>query len=300
MNNNVKEIIKNAFSHSLAINIIKNKDKNKMPNELVDYFSNKINPNSLQDKDLIKNKELHDNINWEIIEKNKAVRILARDIDLLEKIDLNKLGLTISELFPLFLQYPELIKQMVDDFDSLSPNESIKLLECNPDLIDLIDISKYNYSKKDMIILVGKFKRSEKIMERINLNELDHFLTRKLLIETGIDYVDKLNLKQLKNTDWMEILEKQPDLLEYCDLRAFDTNDCYLLTKLVLMFPELSYLIEKNKDKISALGWENLIKEDLDNYEDICPWEKFSELNWINIIRKHPHLSILKQNYYLF
>ena len=66
------------------------------------------------------------------------------------------------------------------------------------------------------------------------------------------------------------------------------------------MFPELSYLIEKNKNKISALGWENLIKEDLESYQDICDWKKFTESNWNSIIRKHPNLSIKKQKYYLF
>jgi hypothetical protein len=298
MNKNFKEIIKNAFSHSLSISIFS--EKKEFPENLKNYFFNKINPNSLQDKDLIKNKNIHDNINWKIIEKNKAIRVLARDIDLLEKIDIYELNLTISELFPLFLQYPELIKQIIKDFKSLTPTESIRLLECNQDLIDLIDISKYKFNKKDMFEIINKFKRSEKIMERLNLYELDHFSTRRLLLETGIDYIDKLNIKQLKSIDWIEILEHQPELLEYCNLEIFEINDCYLLTKLVKKFPELYYLIEKNKNKISALGWENLIKEDLERYQDICEWKKFTESNWNNVIRKHPNLSVKKQKYYLF
>ncbi len=297
MNDNIREILKTAFSHSLAISVISN---NKIPKETKELFKGKINPNSIQDKDLIKNKELHDNVNWKIINKNKAVRILARDIDLLEKIDIKELGLTVTDLFPLFLQYPELIHQMVKDFNLLTPIESIRLLECNPDLIEFIDISKYNFSKKDLIEIINKFKRSPQIIERIDLYDLDHFHTRRLLIDTGIDYMDKLNLSQLKNVDWIEILENQPELLEYCDLSVFETNDCYLLTKLVIMFPELSYLIENNKDKISALGWEYLIKEDFENYQDVCCWEKLSESNWNNILKKHPNLYYIKQKYYIF
>ena len=89
-------------------------------------------------------------------------------------------------------------------------------------------------------------------------------------------------------------------MLDFCNLKIFENNDCYLLTKLALMFPELYYLIHDNIDKISPLGWENLITEDLEKYQDICKWEKFNETNWNNITRKHPSLNYLKQKYFLF
>ena len=37
---------------------------------------------------------------------------------------------------------------------------------------------------------------------------------------------------------------------------------------MALKFPELDYLVIKNSDKISALGWENLINEELERYEE--------------------------------
>jgi hypothetical protein len=300
MNVNVSDIISNAFSHSLAINLFKNKNKELIPNKLIEFYSKKINPNSFTDKDLIKNFEIYDNINWDIIEKNKAIRVLARNINLLEKIDIKKIKITTIDLYPIFIQHPELINEFVEDFDELTPLEAIRLLECNNDLIEYIDLSKYNFNKKDMQELVNKFSYSTKIMERLDLTYLDHFVTRKLICKTGIDYIDRLNLKQLKASDWIEILEQHPYLLEYCDLSKFETNDCYLLTFLVVKFPELDYLIVKNSDKISALGWERLIQEDLERFYDICDWSKFSETNWSKILKKYPQLSNLKQKYYIF
>jgi len=264
------------------------------------FFIKKINPNTISDRDLTKNVEMHDFIDWNIMDRKKVIRVIARDIDLLDRIDMFKYNFSTNELYPIFLQYPELIKQFVNNFDELNPLELIKLLECNYDLIDEIDISKYSFNKKDTIEIVKKFRNSRKIMERIDLGVLDHFSTRKLICQTGIDYIDRLDTKSLKNTDWIEILKQHPDLLEFCNLKIFENNDCYLLTKLVLMFPELEYLIYDNIDKISSLGWENLILEDLERYQDICKWEKLNETNWNNITRKHPSLNYLKQKYFLF
>jgi hypothetical protein len=297
---NIDSILKDAFSHAIAVSLFQNDNWDKVPNDIIRHFSNKINPNAILDKELIKIKDLHDHINWDIIDRKKAIRVLARDIDLLNRIDIKKLNYKPSELYPLFLQYPELIPQLIDDFDKLTPLEAIQILECNNDLVDIINISKYNFNKRDMLEIIKKFRKSEPIMERLDLSVLDHYTTRRLICQTGDDYIDKLNLKSLKPADWLEILEQHPDLLEFCDISIFESGDCYMLTKLVIKFPELDYLIEKNADKISALGWENLVREDLDKYQDLCKWEKLSESNWVKVLRKYPHLDALKQQYFLF
>jgi hypothetical protein len=300
MNQKIKETISNAFAHCIALNIYDSKNRTTLPENIKKYYQKKINPNSIQDKELVKNTEMYDFINWNITERNKVIRMLARDIDLLERIDIKNYNFSISELFPLFLRYPELIKQLVLDFSKLSPLEAIKILECNENLIEEIDITNYTFSKKDMLEIINKFRDSEKVMERLDLTVLDHYSTRNLISKTGIDYIDRVNLNLLKPTDWLDILENQPDLIDFCNLNIFIINDCYLLTKLVILFPNLSYLIEENKNQISALGWENLINEDLEKYQDICAWEKFTEKNWNSILKKNPHLINIKQRFFFF
>jgi len=296
----INKILSNAFSHSIALSIFSEEENSSLPKVLVDFYNKKINPNTILDKELVKSHDLHDKINWGIIEKNKAIRVLARDINLLERIDIDELKITTAELYPIFIQHPELIHEFVKDFDKITPLEAIRLLECNEELIEYIDISKYKFSKSDMLEMVKKFIYSKNIMERLDLSSLEHFSTRKLICKTGIDYIDRLNTSQLKPSDWVEILEQHPDLIEHCNLSIFENNDCYLLTKLAIKFPEIDYLVIKNSEKISALGWENLIKEDLDRYQDYCKWEKFTESNWSKVLKKHPQLSSMKQRYYIF
>jgi len=296
----IHKILSNAFSHSIALSLFSDENEHILPNSLLKFFDKKINPNTILDKELVKSYDLHDKINWSIIEKNKAIRVLARDITLLNRINIEELKISTAELYPIFIQHPELIHDFVKDFDMITPLEAIRLLECNEELIEYIDISKYKFSKTDMLEMIKKFIYSKKIMERLDLTSLEHFSTRKLICKTGVDYIDRLNISQLKPTDWIEILEQHPELIEYCNLSIFENSDCYLLTKLVINFPEIDYLIIKNSNKISALGWENLIIEDLDRYQDFCKWEKFTESNWSKILKKHPHLSSMKQQYYIF
>jgi hypothetical protein len=300
MDSIVKETLKNAFSDIIATNVIFNQKLNKtLPDNIRNFYKNKINPNNVHDKNLIK-EEYYDIVNWSILERNKALRTLSRNIDLLEYIDIKKYNFSISELFPLFLRYPQLIEDLVGDFNNLKISECIQLLECNPKLINSINIFKFELSSKDLETIVKKFRKNSEILDRFDLTKLDHYATRQLLSKTGIDYVDRVNLNKLKDVDWLAILEMQPELIDYCDLQIFQKNDCYLLTKIVIMFPELSYLIQENKDKISSLGWENLIVNNLEEFQDLCVWEKLEKNNWNNIIKIHPELEYKKQEFFIF
>ena len=80
---NISKILSNAFSHSIALSLFNDEKSSELPDSLIDFYDKKINPNTLLDKELVKSYSIHDKINWSIIEKNKAIRILARDISLL-------------------------------------------------------------------------------------------------------------------------------------------------------------------------------------------------------------------------
>ena len=297
--NKKKEIIKIAFQHSISFSFYFNGCEN-IPVDIRSFYEKKINPNAIHDKDFIRNTEMYDFINWNLLERNKAIRLLSRDIELLNFFDVKKYNFSILELFPIFINHPELIDYFVEDYSKLTPIEAIRLLECNEELVEKIDISKFNFNKKDMLEIINKFKDSEEILQRLDLSKLDNYNTKKLILKTGVDYIDRLNTKQLTATDWLDILSTQKELLDFCDLSIFEQGDCYLLTKLVAIFPELCYLIIKNAEKISPLGWENLIKLDYETYGNICKWEKLSELNWNNLIKVNPEISIKKQNYFIF
>ena len=107
---------------------------------------------------------------------------------------------------------------------------------------------------------------------------------------------NKINIKNLKAKDWLDILSSRPELLEYCNLLLFETNDCYPLVELTSFFPELNYLIEENQYKISGLGWEKLLIRDFEKYENICNWERLTKKNWEKIVQRKPELiSVMKK-----
>ena len=256
-----------------------------------------VDINNIPDRILIKNNRIRENANWNALNKYKLIRILVRDLDLLEKIDITKYDFNTMDLYPLFIVQPELVDYFNIDFASLSKFEAIKMLECSSDFVERLDISNYSFSKNEMTFIIKKFSNNEKIMEHINFEDLDHFILRKLLIKTGTKYVDKINLSFLKATDWLDVLRKKPELIEHCNLLLFEKNDCYLLVKLVEMFPELEYLIEENQEKISALGWEKLVLFNLKKFGKYCKWEKLSKKNWDNIVERHPNLENFKRKY---
>ena len=300
--NNKKEIIATALAHLIAISInTKNKsDREVFPKRFIEFFLKKINPNAFSDKYLIEKTDLHDFIDWNLMERKKVIRVLARDINLLCRFNLYKYNFSVIELYPIFLIYPDLISELDIDFQNLKTSEAILLLECDQNLVDKIDMFNYNFNNRDMLQIIKKFKNSEKIMNKLNLKSLDHFNTRKLICETGISYLGNLNLKNLKAIDWIDILLQRPELVDYCDMKLFTTNDCYLLTKFVIMFPDYEYMIYENIDKLSGLSWEYLLINDLEKYRDICKWEKLSENSWNKLIRYHPELRAEKQKYFLF
>lgn len=266
--------------------------------EVVDKIFDFVNVNQIPDKIVLSNEKIKKRIDWNSLEKFKLIRLLARDIDVLENVDIKKYKYSTMELYPLFLIYPQLVDHFEVDFDSLTWEEAVKMLECDDEFIERIDLEKYCPNKSQSLEIVKKFFRNKKIINKINLKNLDdNFTLRRLLIKTGEDFIEKINLNVLKAQDWLDILKEKPDLLEYCNLCLFENNDCYLLVKLIELFPNLDYLIKENKDKISGLGWERLIINNYEKYESVCNWEKLSKKNWDNIVEKNPSLEPLKRRY---
>ena len=124
-------------------------------------------------------------------------------------------------------------------------------------------------------------------MEKVDFEKLDHYATRMMLMKTGNKYISKINFDKLKATDWVDILNKRPELIKFCNLKLFESGDCYLLTKIVDQFPYLENMIIENINRISALGWENLLINNPIKYKDICKYELLSKKNWENILRQH-------------
>ncbi len=289
-----KEIIKKAICHYAALI-----DSKILPESIFNVLAQFINPNFIDDKSLLSNERIKNHIDWDKLDKLKLIRLIIRDKFVLERLDLNKHNFTLKELIPIFIMHPDLMDYFDIDYASLSAIDAIKLIEVNPNFITKIDLWKYTYTKNEINKILEKFHKNPEIIKHINLETLDHFAIRTLLIKSGDKYIDKLDISKLKALDWLEIFKFKPDLLEHCDLNLFQTGDAFLVTKLVQIFPQLDYLIEENRYKISALGWEVLLISNHEKYSKYCNFDLLSKKNWENITSYHPSLNNLKNRYIL-
>jgi len=287
--------IAKAISHYLILY----GDEKLIPDGLFNTLFPYINISELPDRHLLSNPRIRNKIDWNSLKKTQLLRLLCRDIDILEHIDMSKYNFTIMELYPVFLMYPELIRQFDIDFDSLTSIEVIKLLECDNSLVDDVNLQAYKFNKNQTSYIIKNFGNNQEIMSKVNLSSLDSFNLKNLLKRTGPKYIDQIDLSSLNVTQWFDVLVSQPDLIEHCNLLLFEKNDCYQLVKLVELFPQLDYMIEENIDKISGLGWERLLISNLEKYREICKWEVLSKKNWDNIVLRHPELDGIKRQYTL-
>lgn len=289
-----KEIIKKAICHYAALI-----DPKILPEPFFKVLSKYINPNFIDDKSLLSNERIKNHIDWDKMDKLKLIRLIVRDKFILERLDLNKHDFTLRDLIPVFMVHRDLIEYFDIDYDSLSAIDAIKLLEINVNFLSKIDIGKYSYTKNETIKILESFYNYPEVIEKLNLNTLDHYAIRTLVLKSGEKYIDKMDLTKLKALDWLDILKKKPELITYCDLNIFKTGDCFLITKLVQVLPHLDYLVEENKDKISALGWETLLIYDSEKYSKYCNFECLSKKNWENITNYHPGMTNLMNRYIL-
>jgi hypothetical protein len=288
------EIIKKAICHYAALI-----DSRILPEPIFKILSKFINPNFIDDKSLLSNDRIKNHIDWDALDKMKLIRLIVRDKYVLERLDLNKHNFTLRDLIPIFIVHPDLMEYFDIDYSSLSAIDAIKLLEINNNFISKIDLGKYTYSKSEIGKILESFHKSPEIIKMLNLNTLDHYAIRTLLVKSGDKYIDKLDLTKLKSLDWIDILRVKPELINHCDMSIFQTGDCYLLAKIVQIFPHLDYLIEENREKISSLGWESLIIYDVERFSKYCSFESLTKKNWESIIKHHPGLTNLMNRYIL-
>lgn len=290
-----KKIIVRSLRHQVAT-----WNEDVLPDAVFKKIIIHVDPNLIPDRELLSNKRLVENIDWNSLSNIKAIRMIMRDKNIIDRIDLNKYKFKLSELIPLFMHHEDLIDYFDIDFVSLTSKEAVNMLQISESFIDKIELEKYKYNSSDTIDIIRKFGNNDRIMAKLDIASLDHFGVRTILKKTGDKYIGKIDSKKIKSTDWIEILKKRPELFEYCNLMLFEKGDRYLLVKLVQMFPQLSYLIEENKNKISAIGWEELLIHNPEKYSEICKYELLSKKNWENIIKKQPLLRATMKKHIIF
>lgn len=264
--------IYNAICHFTLFNI---KD---IEDSFFQKLINFIDLSNINDREFFNNDRIKKYVNYEKINKKQLIRLATRDPEILNKINIKKFKFKIKELDYFLKTWPEYIEMFNFDFKKINGDEILILLSINVNYIDQIDFKYTKFNKYHLTQLVKKYYHRDKIINKIlELDDvLDNFQTRHLILQTGSKHLEKLNFDKLNELDWFTILTNRPELFNYCDVSIFEKNDCYLLTKLVKYIPDLENIIIRNKDKISNIGWENLLKLDFERYYPHCCFDCLS------------------------
>lgn len=287
------EPLKKAICHYACLYLSKN-----FSDKIFRLILNKIDSGNIDDRFLLNNERIRSNINWNKLNRKQALRLMCRDTQILDLIDLNVYKFSLSELelflksHPQYLSNPKYRNLFNFDFTNLTGKEILMLLRLDLNLIYEIEMSNNRFSKIEYSELIREFHTIEEVMNKLNLNDLDNFHIRTLLIYTGERFISELNLALLQVLDWVEILKMRPEMFKYCNIAMFEqSTSSYLKAKIAHYVPIYNSLITKNIEAVDALSWEYLLIYDTEKYIDLCDWSKLTETNWNNILREKPELS---------
>lgn len=258
--------IHNAICHFTLFNI------KEIEDSFFEKLINFIDLSNINDREFLNNERLKKYVDYEKINKKQLIRLATRDPDILNKINLKKFKFKIKELEYFFKMWPEFVDFFDFDLKKLTGDELIILLDLNIKYASEIDFKSIQFNKYHITELIKNYYHREIVINKLlEIDDIfDNFQIRHLILQTGNKHLSKLKLDKLNELDWYNILTNRPDMFNFCDISIFEKNDCYLLTKLAKYIPQIEYYVLKNKEKITNLGWENLLKLDFEKYYPHC------------------------------
>lgn len=257
-------------------------------NKYIDY-------DSMPDRVISDNIELHPYIEWNRISKMKAIRLVSKSFNLTEYINLKNYDYKIREIFWFIkTDYTRLFQFFNFDLTKCS-HEDVYLLLCLGEeyFEQRINFDNYKFSFMEIMDIIRSYKYRRDIILRLDYSKLKNYQCTEILSNTGEENMDLFNIEELSTLNWLELLNYQPGFIEFCDIEKFKKGDLFNLIQLVILFekPDLSYLIsEIETSEISAFGWEKLLICSPEKFTDICDFRKLNEDNWNRISKYRPEL----------
>lgn len=268
--------------------------------ELIHVCENMHYP-AVEDRYLADDPSAYPYIKWDRLDKMQAIRLVTRNQDLLEKIDLKKYEYRVREVF-FFIQkdYKHIFKYFNFDFSNLVQDDAYFILCFGKDeFLDLIDIRKYKFSFIESFEIIKAYNFKREVVELLNYEELKSYQIAEILIMTGEEFLDLFDLDVLTTLDWLKLLMYQPGFIHKCDFEKFVEGDPFNLVQLIVLFekPDLSNLLEKiDLKKITPFGWEKLLIYNAEKFAPLCDFSKLNESNWVSLLEESPELLKYKQN----
>lgn len=269
----------------------------KVPRSVLKHLSKVVNYSLVPERLLIYQKEVRDIVKWHRVDRMYLVRLLVRcidhDIDIVNKLNLKSRDYKIKEISYLLKRRPEFIRFFDIDLNKITTTEAASVLSLGSDYyLDKVKFSKYKFNFKESMSIIRGYNYRKNIVEQVNYKSLKGYQIVEILINTNTESLDLFDLSKITTTDWLTLIESNPDMISICDLNKFENSDIFNSIKLCCIFndTELNYLILKRDLKlISPFGWEKLLIHK-NEFNDLCDFNKLDENNWRNISEYKPEL----------
>jgi hypothetical protein len=271
------------------------KNYSELSDKEMRHINKHIDYDSIPDRILSDNEQLHPYINWSRISKMKAIRLVSKNFDLTKYINLKKYEYKIREIFWFIKSdYTRLFEFFNFDLSKCSHEDVYLLLCLSEDYFEQrIKLEDFKFSFIEIMDIIRAYRYRRDIVLRLDYPKLKNYQYTEILSNTGEDSIDLFDLEELSTLNWLELLNYQPDFIEICDTEKFKRGDLFNLIQLVILFdkPDLSYLIDEiDKNEISAFGWEKLLICSPEKFTDMCDFRKLNEDNWSRIVIYRPEL----------
>jgi hypothetical protein len=276
----------------------------ELPRSILKHLANIVNYNQVPDRVISDNEKVRDVVRWGRIDKMKMIRIFIRCLDngveIMDEVKIEQYDYKIKHLIHLLKRKPEYIEQFRVDIDKITTSEAATVLSLGEQyFLDKIDPSRYKFNFKESMNIIQGYKYDREIIKQVNYKSLKGYQIAEILTHTGDNNIDLLDIKNLTNIDWINLLSHRPELLSSCDFGRFFSGDIFYSIQLCCMFeePDLSYLVlDRNVNDISPFGWEKLLTEKPEIFLAHCNFNKLDDNNWSNILKSQPGLHVYKVN----
>lgn len=293
-------------------NIIKKSEKNKL---IVQSFIDRIISNEweepthpelchickfvdydkIPDRVIADNEFLYDIIPWDKVDRMKVLRLVARGSNVINFVDLSKYNYTIREVRNTIKIRPNIIHSLNIDLTKLNQRDVFIALTIGlPQITNCINTHNYKFTPKEVYEIIEANNFPSKLTRSFDLSKLQDYHISDIIINTGYEFLDVLNINKLTARKWLDILHVRTDFIDLCNLEKFKESDIYNSVELICMFPDrdFNFLIKNRnyKDDVSPFGWYKLLMSRPHDFLEICSFDKLNKSYWLDILRHHPYL----------
>ena len=280
----------NSINIALWYYVLTTYNKSDFPMHIIEKLTSFLDFNYIPTGIFIHNENLLRVAHRSNITSERIIGIIAHKPELIDYMELDHFNFENKDVMGLLIQHPKLFEYFDVNLDAFSFIQLVRVYSENIDLKSRVNFDKFTLTASDIRAVFNGYLRKRHVIELLDLKSLDSNHTKIILEEYGEEFVDKVDVNVLKPGDWLNLLSKRPELVQWCNLKAFDKKDGIELARLIVMFEQFDYMVEQYKDLFNALAIEILIIHNPQKFLSMLDTKKLKEKNWLSIIKEQPYL----------